>query len=74
MDHPDALVIVVDGAVEATNASGTRVSLHTPAGNHSACWCNEAALLKEPRAAAPPIAAESPTIVVLCPPRWLISG
>ena len=66
-DCPDAFVIVLLGAVSATDSVGKTLSTHTP--DAAACWCNEAALLGRSRPAAPPVATESPTVVLLCPPQ-----
>ena len=47
--------------------SGRQRTRHTP--SSTCCWCNEAALLSRQRAVVPPIATESPSTVLLCPPQ-----
>lgn len=67
-EHPDSFVIVAEGAVDAcTDAASSSAAKHTP--QSACCWCNEATLLGRKGPAVPPVAAESPTIVYLCPPH-----
>ena len=84
-DVPEALVIVVDGCVESTNAKTGGKARHTPAS--SCCWCNEGPLLGRKLGAAsafslgggggaassahvPPVALEPSTVVLVTPEHF----